>query len=177
MAGGGNRRKVQVRKIREDGWTAGKRRIFLDHLAATSNVRSSVAAAGMGQHSAYALRRRDPDFAEQWQAAVATGYAAIEAMLMERAIRGGGGGGDDDGDGDGGPRPGDDDPQPDDPLPPDIGAMDTGLALELLRRRDNPGPGRARVGAPPLRSATSQELVEALTKRISALQRHKRGRR
>ena len=49
--------------------------------------------------------------------------------------------------GDGGPRPGDDDPQPDDPLPPDIGAMDTGLALELLRRRDSPGPGRARAGA------------------------------
>jgi hypothetical protein len=163
MASGGKGRKVQVRKAREDGWTEGKRRIFLDHLAATCNVRASVAAAGMREHSAYALRRRDAAFAEQWQAAIATGYAAIEAMLMARAL-----GNDDD-------PPGDGPPEPDDPPPPDMGGMDTSLALELLRRRDNPGPARGRSGA-PLRSATSKELVEALTQRIVALQRRKRVR-
>lgn len=178
IASGGKSRKVQVRKGRGDGWTEAKRRVFLDHLAATCNVRASAAAAGMGEHSAYALRRRDAGFAEQWQAAVATGYAAIEAMLMARAMCGANGGGlekrsagggtekDGGSDGGGGQSPN---------TPPDLRQLDTDLALDLMRRRDAAVAARGK-GGPPMRTATAKELVDALAKRIGALQKRREGK-
>jgi hypothetical protein len=62
---------------------------FLDALALGGNVREAAEAAGGTHDSAYALRRRDPAFAENWDAAVANVYARLEAELLARAIGGG----------------------------------------------------------------------------------------
>src|SRR5687768_6355217 len=83
--GGADKRPVQRRRIRKDGWTEKRKKTFLEYLAATSNVRRAAAAAGMKAHGAYRLRFRDSDFREHWDAALEQGYARIETMLLERA--------------------------------------------------------------------------------------------
>ena len=83
--GGGNRRRVQVRKVREGGWTQERRRAFLDQLAACSNVTRAVKAVGLSNAAAYELRARDPDFAAAWEDALETGYTTLESMMLERA--------------------------------------------------------------------------------------------
>lgn len=77
--------RPQVREQRRDGWTDRKRGLFLDHLAATCNIRRSAAAAGMPEHGVYALRRRDPEFAEQWWAAIDASRARLESLAIEHA--------------------------------------------------------------------------------------------
>lgn len=77
--------QLHLRKLRSDGWTDEDRTTFLDALAATCNVTASAEAAGKRAQSAQSLRRRDPGFAALWDHAVETGYATLEAMLVERA--------------------------------------------------------------------------------------------
>jgi hypothetical protein len=43
---------------------------FLDTLATSSNAASAATAAGITLSHAYRLRRTDPEFARQWQAAL-----------------------------------------------------------------------------------------------------------
>ena len=74
--------KLQVKRVRESCWTARKRGIFLDHLAATGNVTASAAAAGMHKRNAFALRQRDAQFAAEWDAALDTCEARLEAKLI-----------------------------------------------------------------------------------------------
>lgn len=78
---------AQVRRI-ERGWTAKRRKAFLDVLAASANVRLAADAAGAHPSSAYQLRQRDAAFAGLWAEAMALGYETIEQALIERA-RGG----------------------------------------------------------------------------------------
>jgi hypothetical protein len=61
--------------------------IFLEALAESCHVRASAAVAGFAPSAAYKLRRRDPSFAEAWQAALESGYARLEMALIERAIQ------------------------------------------------------------------------------------------
>ncbi len=63
------------------------RKAFLDHLAMTSNVAASSRAAGISAARAYAYRRRTPAFAVLWQAALAEGFARLEAELLAEALR------------------------------------------------------------------------------------------
>lgn len=97
-ATGGSGRQVPVRA---NGWTKARRAVFLEHLAATCNVHRSALAAGTAPASAYALKRRDPEFAALWGAALEAGYDHIETQLLARTIgqnpqgRGGSAGGDD----------------------------------------------------------------------------------
>jgi hypothetical protein len=55
---------------------------FFDHLAADSNVRAAAEAVGFCTPTVYRLRRLRPDFAARWQAAIAQGYANLEAALL-----------------------------------------------------------------------------------------------
>lgn len=87
---GGNRRRVQVRAERKDGFTAEKRQVFLDHLAGCCNVTRAAAAAGVSAVTVNYHRRRDPAFEQACKEALGAGYLALEAMMMERAARGGG---------------------------------------------------------------------------------------
>jgi hypothetical protein len=84
IAGGKNRR-LQVSVPKERGWTKAKRAAFLDMLAATCNVKASAQHVGMHPVGAYRLRRRDPQFADLWRAAILTGYDRLEEMLLAHA--------------------------------------------------------------------------------------------
>lgn len=86
--GGQNRRPAQIKKIRKDGWTIERRRLFLATLAATCNVKRAIRAAGMKSDSVYKLRMRDAGFRAEWAAALREGYARLELMLLERAMNG-----------------------------------------------------------------------------------------
>lgn len=61
---------VQPRRPARAGeWTSGAAILFIVTLAATGSVTLAARAAGMSRKSAYALRDRNPLFAEAWQAA------------------------------------------------------------------------------------------------------------
>lgn len=70
-------------------WNKAMRDTFLDHLAATCNVRESAAVIGVIPGSVYALRRREPQFAAQWDEALALGYQMLETLLVGHLIAGG----------------------------------------------------------------------------------------
>ncbi|OYY70025.1 MAG: hypothetical protein B7Y47_11065 [Sphingomonas sp. 28-63-12] len=54
-------------------WTAKKKAAFLDHLAATCNVKESAAVIGVDPGSVYALRRHDLAFSAAWLDALEAG--------------------------------------------------------------------------------------------------------
>lgn len=86
----GSGRRLHARRKRRTIFGKAARSLFLEHLAATCNVQASAAAAGVGVSTVYANRMRDPVFAADWDAALAQGYARLEAALIERALRGDG---------------------------------------------------------------------------------------
>ena len=66
-------------------WTDEAEVVFLDRLAASCNVSWAAACAGFSTAAVYRRRRRDPGFAERWRAALAQGYARLEAGLVRAA--------------------------------------------------------------------------------------------
>ncbi|MFO6431784.1 hypothetical protein ACLBKT_16990 [Erythrobacter sp. W302b] len=64
------------------------RTTFLDHLAESSNVTTSAAAAGISPGRAYKVRREDPEFARQWGVALAEGYLHLEMDVVRRLREG-----------------------------------------------------------------------------------------
>jgi hypothetical protein len=83
-----DRQGAQVRAVRKDGWTAQRRKTFMETLAATCNVSEAARAAGMNLSSAYYQKRRDPGFAREWAQALSVGYAELEALLLRQALFG-----------------------------------------------------------------------------------------
>lgn len=83
---GSRGRRVQLSRARERQWTARVEARFLDHLAASCNVRAACRASGLSIKSAYDHRARWPEFARRWQAAVEIGYDRIEGALVNNAI-------------------------------------------------------------------------------------------
>ena len=79
-------RPVQAKDGKPGGWTKAKREAFLVELALSCNIVRAAAAAGMSQSSTYRLRKRNPDFAAQWAAALAVGYERLETALFRRAL-------------------------------------------------------------------------------------------
>ncbi|WP_417611271.1 hypothetical protein [Parasphingorhabdus sp.] len=61
---------------------------FLEALARTGNVGASAYYVQLSRQSAYDLRRRDPDFARAWRAALVLARDVAEDALQERAIEG-----------------------------------------------------------------------------------------
>lgn len=64
------------------------RRLFLDHLAESSNVTASAQKAGISASRAYKVRREESEFARQWQAALAEGYLHLEMEVVRRLREG-----------------------------------------------------------------------------------------
>lgn len=62
--------------------------VFLDHLAATSNVTAAAAQAGISTSRAYKVRREEQGFARQWLAALAEGYTHLELEVLRRLREG-----------------------------------------------------------------------------------------
>lgn len=76
----------QLVRTRGRRWSDRAEKRFLDHLAAAANVIASAQACGFSPQALYARRRKDAAFAERWDAALAQGYAHIEALLVQRSI-------------------------------------------------------------------------------------------
>lgn len=75
-------------KTRHDGWTPDVRVKFLQALARTGNVRAAAHYVQRSRETAYALRRRDADFARAWNAALLIARDNAQDILQERAIEG-----------------------------------------------------------------------------------------
>lgn len=58
------------RRVRADGWTPERRVTFCVNLAASKNVTFAAASVGLSRKAAYALKKRDSDFAALWQSAL-----------------------------------------------------------------------------------------------------------
>jgi hypothetical protein len=62
--------------------------MFFATLVETCNVVRSAKAAGFSANWAYRRRKRDAAFRNAWAEAVREGYARLELVLLERAIKG-----------------------------------------------------------------------------------------
>jgi hypothetical protein len=71
-------------KERAFGPTAQK--LFLTHLAQTSNVSASAKVAGVTTRPVYDLRRKSQTFCREWLTALSEGYARLEANLLAEAL-------------------------------------------------------------------------------------------
>jgi hypothetical protein len=82
------RGKDGLQLVRSSGkrWSDEAEALFLDQLAASCNVTASAQGAGFTPAAVYKRRRRDPGFAQRWEAALQQGYARLEALLVQRAI-------------------------------------------------------------------------------------------
>lgn len=149
-------RRVQARGVRAREWSKAKRALFLDHLAATSNVCRSARAVGMTASGAHQLRRRDPVFAEAWGAALEVGYQHLEEKLLARALG-------QDGDADA-VVPGCD------PTAIAAGPFDPEAALRVLGQRNAAiaAGGRGRRSPPPFKVAPIEEVRAALMAKLDA---------
>lgn len=58
--------------------------LFLNFLAESSNVTKSADLAGINPSRAYKLRREDPEFAQEWLAALWEGYTHLEMEVLRR---------------------------------------------------------------------------------------------
>lgn len=156
----GNRRRVQVRKVREGGFTEEKRQVFLDTLAGCATVCRSAAAAGVSAETVNYHRRRDPVFAQQCAEALEIAYDNLEAQKVAEAAAGGRYV-----------------PGPDAAAAPGPETVDHELALQLLRIRHKPmGQRTGRAGYEP-RRASEKELNEAILAQLDVLARRLRSKK
>ncbi len=66
-------------------WSAGAEERFLVELSASASIRRAAAAAGFSQAAIYRRRLKQSVFAAAWDAAIETGKARVEALLVEAA--------------------------------------------------------------------------------------------
>ena len=152
--------RLRLCKARSTGWTARRRGLFIDCLTATSNVREAARAARMSVRSAYALRARDPQFAAEWDEALATAEARLIGKLVvyaeTRGARSEGVDADD-----------------------DLSGFNPVVALEAIRlhqaRRDK-GAGRRPRGGPMPRTASREETEAAVRKVLQKLAKRLRSK-
>jgi hypothetical protein len=79
---------VPLQRVKKDPRIVGKekQRRFLEHLAATCNVKASARAAGASVYPFYGLRQRDAAFAAAWKEALAAAYDRLEEALVAKAL-------------------------------------------------------------------------------------------
>lgn len=132
-------------------WSQRMKADFLDHLAATCNVKASAAAIGVDPVSVYNLRRNDREFLDQWEQALTCGYQLLETQLVGHALAG--------------------DPSRDltngDPARAPVTVE---LALKLLQARRTGRADKAWRGGPPRHRATVEETDAAIMKKLAAIE-------
>jgi hypothetical protein len=79
---------TQTRRLRQDGWTPDKMRLFHERFAECGVVREACEAAGMSARAAYNLRDRDPLFAAGWEAAALKSRARLTDEAFSRSMKG-----------------------------------------------------------------------------------------
>ncbi len=65
-----------------------QKEIFLAELAVSVNVTASAAKADIPISNLYYWREHDPEFCSAWMFALETGYAMLEAALLDRCLNG-----------------------------------------------------------------------------------------
>ena len=75
-------------RVRHDGWTDARRRVFLRALSETGCVRDACRRARISLTSAYRKRERDAGFARRWDRAIAKAAPTIEQAAYERGVTG-----------------------------------------------------------------------------------------
>ena len=81
-----NRRPVQRRRMRQVGFDEDRQQLFLDHLRGTCDTQAAAGAAGVDKSTVYKRRGIDPVFAEEFQAALETGYVELEAESLRQRL-------------------------------------------------------------------------------------------
>jgi hypothetical protein len=79
---------TQTRRLRHDGWTPEKKRLFLERFAETGIIVEACEAVGMSARSAYNLHGRDPLFAAGWDAACVKARRPLADDIMSRSRNG-----------------------------------------------------------------------------------------
>jgi hypothetical protein len=79
---------TETRRLRHDGWTPEKKRLFLERFAECGVIVEACEAAGMSARAAYNLRDRDPLFAAGWDAASVKARAPLADEAYSRARNG-----------------------------------------------------------------------------------------
>lgn len=132
-------------------WSNKKKDLFLDHLAATCNVKQSAAAAGVDPGSVYALRRKDPAFDAAWAKALALGYQMIETQLVGHVLEGSGA------------------REITNGAVEKTGPIDVDLALRMLAHHGAAIAGRVPRGGPRRKRASREEVEAAILKKLAAI--------
>ena len=78
----------QRRSGRTSDWTKKMADDFVEMLADTCNVTLAAKAIGRSVGNVYKWRAKDAAFRAAWDGALATGYARLEMMMLERALHG-----------------------------------------------------------------------------------------
>lgn len=78
----------QQRTGRKSDWTEEMADAFVDVLADTCNVTLAAKAIGRSIGNVYKWRAKNAAFRAAWDGALATGYARLEMMMLERALHG-----------------------------------------------------------------------------------------
>jgi hypothetical protein len=79
---------TETRRLRHDGWTPQKKRLFLERFAECGVIVEACEAAGMSARAAYNLRDRDPLFAAGWEAASVKARAPLADEAYSRSRNG-----------------------------------------------------------------------------------------
>ncbi len=69
-------------------WSATVQRQFLAALIDTLNVRAAARKAGVSESSVYRHRQQSDGFRAAWAQAIQEGYARLELLMLERAVKG-----------------------------------------------------------------------------------------
>lgn len=85
---GASRKGVQKRTGRASDWTREKADRFIAVLGDSCNVSLAARAIRRSVSNVYLQRARDAEFRAAWDQALATGYARLEMMMLERALHG-----------------------------------------------------------------------------------------
>lgn len=146
----------KVRKRRKDGWTRRDIQNFLAHYRVTGNITTSTAAAGKHVGSFYGLRDRDPVFAADAERARGESLLRLQSKAIVYAETGGKL-----------PPRGEDG----EPVEAPMDMFDPEYALKVLALERNRREGRLTRCGPRPRSASKEELVQAVMKLLGMLKR------
>ncbi|HYW15544.1 MAG TPA: hypothetical protein VE891_05255 [Allosphingosinicella sp.] len=81
-----NRRLLQRRRMRHVRFDERRKGIFLAHFARSCDLIAAATAAGVCERTVYNHVRRDPEFAEAFQAALEEGYRRLEAEALRARL-------------------------------------------------------------------------------------------
>ena len=77
--------KTKIVRTGGHRWSLQAEKLFLEQLSATANVKAACVVAGFSPTAVYNQRRANPGFAARWQAALETGVARLEMLLVHSA--------------------------------------------------------------------------------------------